>query len=104
MSFTADPRSLPEHDYYECGEQIAQRYREGKPLRAKATLYAWWSLSDDEKHAVHRVCCGESWTNLADLAVMQDFEASAQDVLKTMKKPKGADGTAALAGGTVQPF
>lgn len=86
MSVTTDPRSLPEHEYFGCGERISQRYAENEPLRARATLYAWWGLSDDQQEAVHRVCCGESWTNVADLAVMQDFETSANKLTKELTK------------------
>lgn len=32
------------------------------------------------------MCCGESWTNVADLAVMQDFETSANKLTKELTK------------------
>lgn len=78
MSRITDPRDLPEHEYYECGQQIAQRYRQDEPLRARGTISAWWGLSDDDQKAVHRACCGP-WSNVDDLAVMQKFESEARE-------------------------
>lgn len=75
---------LPPHEWQDCGFMIAQT-REGKFQKA-GTAQAWMALTPEQQQAVHRACCGHTWTRIDDLIAMQDFENDAQATEKALRE------------------